>query len=127
MDFKGSKTENNLQEAFCIESKKLHKYIYFASQAQKDGYEQISRIFEEIANNKKEHVKICLKLLLGNKSAKTSENLKDAAENEYYEWMKIYPKFAKDAENEGFNAIAYLFEHFAKIKKNTSRKISKVI
>ena len=117
MEFKGSKTEQNLQAAFAGESQARNKYTYYASQAKKDGYVQISKIFEETANNEKEHAKIWFKLLHGGSIGATLENLKDAAEGENYEWTEMYATFAKEAREEGFNDIAILFEKVATIEK----------
>jgi len=117
MDLKGSKTEQNLQTAFAGESQARNKYTYYASQAKKDGYVQISRIFEETANNEKEHAKIWFKLLHGGSLGATLDNLKDAAEGENYEWTEMYATFAKEAREEGFNDIAILFEKVAGIEK----------
>jgi rubrerythrin len=114
-ELKGSKTEANLQAAFAGESQARNKYTYFASQAKKEGYTQISSIFEETANNEKEHAKIWFKLLKGIGS--TVENLKVAAEGEYYEWTDMYVGIAKDAEEEGFTDIARLFRGVAAIEK----------
>ena len=117
MDLKGSKTEKNLMEAFSGESQARNKYSYYASKAKKDGYEQIAALFEETANNEKEHAKIWFKLLHGGSVADTITNLKDAAAGENYEWTDMYARFAKDAKEEGFNKIAYLFEEVGKIEK----------
>ena len=108
MNLKGSKTEKNLMEAFAGESQARNKYTYFASQAKKDGYVQISKIFEETANNEKEHAKIWFKLLNGGKISDTLTNLEEAASGENYEWTDMYAKFAKEAKEEGFNDIALL-------------------
>ncbi len=115
MNLKGSKTEANLQAAFAGESQARNKYSYFASKARKDGFEQIASIFEETANNEKEHAKIWFKLLDGIGS--TAENLQAAAEGENYEWTDMYSGFAKTAREEGFADIAALFEGVAKIEK----------
>ena len=115
MELKGSKTEKNLMEAFAGESQARNKYTYFASKAKKEGYVQISKIFEETANNEKEHAKIWFKLLQGGSIGTTSENLKAAAEDENYEWTDMYARFAQEAKEEGFNDIACLFEAVAKI------------
>lgn len=117
MELKGSKTEKNLMEAFAGESQARNKYTYFASQAKKDGYVQISKIFEETANNEKEHAKIWFKLLCGGAIGSTAENLKAAADGEHFEWTDMYAKFAKEAKEEGFNDIAFLFEKVANIEK----------
>jgi rubrerythrin len=115
MELKGSKTEANLWTAFAGESQARNKYTYFASQAKKEGYVQISQLFEETANNEKEHAKIWFKLLKGIGS--TAENLKAAAEGENYEWTDMYDGFAKEAEEEGFIEIAALFRSVAAIEK----------
>lgn len=115
MELKGSKTEANLMTAFAGESQARNKYTYFASKARKDGYVQIANIFEETANNEKEHAKIWFKLLEGIGS--TPENLLAAAEGENYEWTDMYATFAKEAKEEGFDKIAFLFEAVAKIEK----------
>ena len=115
MELKGSKTEANLWTAFAGESQARTKYTYFASQAKKEGYVQISQLFEETANNEKEHAKIWFKLLKGIGS--TAENLKAAAEGENYEWTDMYDGFAKEAEEEGFIEIAALFRSVAAIEK----------
>ena len=115
MDFKGSKTEANLWAAFAGESQARNKYTYFASVAKKEGYEQISAIFTETANNEKEHAKLWFKAL--NELGNTAENLKAAAEGENYEWTDMYANFAKDAEEEGFTELAAKFRMVAKIEK----------
>ena len=127
MDLKGSKTEKNLMEAFAGESQARNKYTYFASKAKKDGYVQISKIFEETANNEKEHAKIWFKLLHGGEIGSTIDNLKAAAEGEHYEWTDMYANFAKDAREEGFNDIAYLFEAVAKIEKEHEERYRKLL
>lgn len=115
MELKGSKTENNLLAAFAGESQARNKYTYFASKAKKEGYEQISAIFQETADNEKEHAKIWFKLLNG--IGDTMENLRAAASGENYEWTSMYKEFAKEAKEEGFNEIAVLFEKVAEIEK----------
>ena len=117
MELKGSKTESNLMAAFAGESQARNKYTYYASKAKKEGYEQIAAIFEETANNEKEHAKMWFKLLNGGDIPTTAENLKAAAEGENYEWTDMYAEFAKTAKEEGFDHIAYLFEEVAKIEK----------
>ena len=117
MELKGSKTEQNLMKAFDGESQARNKYTYFASKAKKDGYEQIAAIFEETANNEKEHAKMWFKLLNGGDISSTEENLKAAAEGENYEWTDMYATMAKEAKEEGFDRIAYLFTEVAKIEK----------
>ncbi len=126
MELKGTKTEQNLMEAFAGESKARNKYTYYASKAKKDGYEQIAAIFEETANNEKEHAKIWFKLLNdGVKS--TKENLLDAATGENYEWTDMYNKFAVTAKEEGFDNIAYLFSEVAKIEKEHEDRYRKLL
>ena len=117
MELKGSKTEKNLMEAFAGESQARNKYTYFASKAKKEGYEQIAAIFQETADNEKEHAKIWFKLLQGGDIKSTEENLKAASEGENYEWTEMYKEFAKTAKEEGFNELAYLFDAVAKIEK----------
>lgn len=101
-DLKGTKTEQNLLEAFAGESQARNKYSYFASKARKDGYEQIAAIFEETANNEKEHAKLWYKLLNGGEISDTMTNLREAAEGENYEWSSMYDRMAREAEEEGF-------------------------
>ena len=115
MELKGSKTERNLAEAFAGESQARNKYTYFASVAKKEGYQQIAAIFEETANNEKEHAKLWFKALEG--IGDTAANLKAAAEGEYYEWTDMYDRFAKEAEEEGFKALAAQFRMVAAIEK----------
>ena len=118
MELKGSKTEKNLMEAFAGESQARNKYSYYASKAKKDGYEQIAAIFEETANNEKEHAKLWFKYLHGGDIPSTEENLEDAANGENYEWTDMYKGFAETAKEEGFDELAYLFEEVAKIEKH---------
>ena len=124
-DLKGTKTEKNLWEAFAGESQARNKYTYFASKAKKDGYVQISKIFEETAANEKEHAEIWFKLLNGIGS--TAENLKSAAEGENYEWTDMYDQMAKDAKEEGFDHIAFLFEEVGKIEKEHEERYRKLL
>ena len=105
-DLKGTKTEKNLMEAFAGESQARNKYTYFASKAKKDGFEQIAALFEETANNEKEHAKIWFKYLEGGELQGTIANLKAAAEGENYEWTDMYDRMAKEADEEGFTEIA---------------------
>lgn len=126
-ELKGSKTEKNLMEAFAGESQARNKYTYFASKAKKDGYEQIAAIFEETANNEKEHAKIWFKLLQGGEIKGTMENLAMAAEGENYEWTDMYARMAKDAKEEGFDHIAYLFEEVGKIEKEHEERYKKLL
>ncbi len=117
MELKGSKTEQNLMTAFAGESQARNKYTYYASKARKDGYEQIAAIFEETANNEKEHAKLWFKELHGGDIPDTMTNLEDAAAGENYEWTDMYKNFAETAREEGFTRIAFLFESVAKIEK----------
>ena len=117
MELKGSRTEANLMAAFAGESQARNKYTYYASKARKDGYEQIAAIFEETANNEKEHAKMWFKELHGGEIPSTEENLLDAANGENYEWTDMYQEFAEIAKEEGFTRIANLFENVAKIEK----------
>ena len=127
MELKGSKTESNLMAAFAGESQARNKYTYFASKAKKEGYEQIASIFEETANNEKEHAKIWFKLLNGGDIPSTKENLKAAAEGENYEWTDMYKEFAQTAKEEGFDKIATLFEEVAKIEKHHEERYRKLL
>jgi rubrerythrin len=115
-DLKGTKTEANLMAAFAGESQARNKYTYFASKAKKEGFEQIAKLFEETAQNEKEHAKIWYKLLHDGIGT-TQENLKVAAEGEHYEWTDMYATFAKEAKEEGFTKIAFLFDAVGKIEK----------
>ena len=117
MELKGSKTEQNLMTAFAGESQARNKYTYYASKARKDGYEQIAAIFEETANNEKEHAKLWFKELHGGDIPDTMTNLEDAAAGENYEWTDMYKGFAETAREEGFERLAFLFESVAKIEK----------
>ena len=117
MELKGSKTEQNLMTAFAGESQARNKYTYYASKARKDGYEQLAAIFEETANNEKEHAKMWFKELHGGNIPDTIDNLVDAANGENYEWTSMYKKFAETAKEEGFERLAYLFSEVAKIEK----------
>ena len=125
MNLKGSKTEQNLRDAFAGESQARNKYTYFASKAKKEGYVQIASIFEETANNEKEHAKIWFKLLEG--IGDTAQNLLHAAEGENYEWTDMYATFAKEAKEEGFDHIAYLFEEVGKIEKEHEERYRKLL
>ena len=127
MELKGSKTEQNLMTAFAGESQARNKYTYFASKAKKEGYEQIAAIFQETADNEKEHAKMWFKLLNGGEIGSTAENLKAAADGENYEWTDMYAEFAKTAKEEGFIRIAYLFEEVAKIEKEHEQRYLKLL
>ena len=126
-NLKGSKTEANLQTAFAGESMARNKYTYFASKARKDGYVQIAKIFEETANNEKEHAKMWFKLLHGGAVPSTAENLLDAAEGENYEWTDMYAKMAEEAKEEGFDDIARLFAGVAAIEKEHENRYRKLL
>ena len=127
MELKGSKTEQNLMAAFAGESQARNKYTYYASKAKKDGYEQIAAIFEETANNEKEHAKMWFKELHGGEVPTTTENLKDAADGENYEWTDMYETFAKEAEEEGFTEIAAKFRSVAEIEKHHEERYRKLL
>lgn len=126
-ELKGSKTEANLMVAFAGESQARNKYTYYASKAKKDGYVQIANIFAETAANEKEHAEIWFKLLHGGEIADTAANLKDAAEGENYEWTDMYAQFAKEAKEEGFDQIAFLFSEVAKIEKEHEERYRKLL
>ena len=123
----GSKTEQNLMNAFIGESQARNKYTYFASKAKKEGYQQIAALFEETANNEKEHAKIWFKLLNGGDIPTTTDNLQAAASGENYEWTNMYDGFAKTAKEEGFDHIAYLFEEVAKIEKEHEERFKALL
>ena len=127
MDLKGSKTEANLMAAFAGESQARNKYTYYASKAKKEGYEQIAALFQETADNEKEHAKMWFKLLQGGQIKSTAENLKDAAAGENYEWTDMYAGFARVAKEEGFDRIAYLFEEVGKIEKEHEARYLKLL
>ena len=127
MELKGSKTEQNLMTAFAGESQARNKYTYFASKAKKEGYEQIAAIFQETADNEKEHEKIWFKLLNGGEIGTTAENLNAAADGENYEWTDMYAEFAKIAKEEGFDHIAFLFESVGKIEKEHEARYRKLL
>lgn len=126
-DLKGTKTERNLQEAFAGESMARNKYSYFASKARKDGYEQIAAIFEETANNEKEHAKLWYKLLNGGEVSDTMANLHAAAEGENFEWTDMYARMAEEAESEGFPEIAFRFRAVAAIEKHHEERYRRLL
>ena len=126
-DLKGTKTEKNLQEAFAGESKARNKYTYYASKARKDGYEQIAAIFEETAQNEKEHAKLWFKYLEGGDIKDTVSNLKDAAAGENYEWTDMYARMAKEAEEEGFKEIAAKMRMVGAIEKHHEERYRKLV
>ena len=127
MKLKGTKTEKNLATAFAGESQARNKYSYYASKAKKDGYVQIGNLFEETANNEKEHAKIWFKLLHDGGIPSTTDNLKDAAVGEHYEWTDMYATFAKEAREEGFDDIANLFELVGQIEKTHEERFRKLL
>jgi len=127
MELKGTKTEKNLQTAFSGESQARNKYTYYASVAKKEGYEQISALFLETAENEKEHAKLWFKELHGGKVPTTTENLADAAAGEYYEWTDMYAGFAKTAREEGFENIAIAFEGVAGVEKVHEERYRKLL
>ena len=126
MNLKGTKTEQNLQTAFAGESQARNKYTFYASQAKKEGFEQIAALFTETANNEKEHAKMWFKLLNGG-IGKTVDNLKDAAAGENYEWTDMYATMAKEAKEEGFTKIAALFEMVGNIEKEHEERYRKLL
>ena len=132
MDLKGSKTEKNLETAFAGESQARNKYTYFSSVAKKEGYQQVSAIFEETANNEKEHAKMWFKLLNGGDvkdslKVNTIEALEMAASGENYEWTDMYKEFALTAKDEGFDNIAKLFEQVGEIEKHHEERFLKLL
>jgi len=124
-DLKGTKTEKNLMEAFAGESQARNKYTYFASVAKKEGYERVAAYFQETADNEKEHAKLHFKLLCGIGS--TIDNLKAAASGEEEEHTDMYPRMAKDAREEGFSDIAYMFEAIGQIEKAHKERYLKLL
>lgn len=127
MELKGSRTEANLAAAFAGESQARNKYTYYASKAKKEGYEQIAALFLETAENEKEHAKIWFKLLHDGAIPDTIANLKDAAAGENYEWTDMYATFAKEAREEGFDHIAFLFEQVGAIEKEHEERYLKLL
>ena len=127
MGLKGSRTEANLQAAFAGESQARNKYTYFASKARKEGYVQIAEIFEETANNEKEHAKLWFKELCGGDIPDTAANLAAAADGENFEWTDMYVEFAKVAREEGFTRIAKLFEMVGAIEKHHEERYRKLL
>jgi len=124
---KGTKTEKNLWEAFAGESMARNKYSFFAGKAKREGYEQIAGLFEETANNEKEHAKIWYKLLFDGEVPSTEANLKAAAEGEHEEWTEMYSRMAKEAKEEGFDKIAFLFEKVGQIEKEHEERYLKLL
>ena len=126
-ELKGTKTEANLQTAFAGESMARNKYTYYASKARKDGFVQIANLFEETANNEREHAKIWFKLLHGGEVPGTQENLLDAAQGENYEWTDMYARMAEEAKAEGFDTIAELFSRVAIIEKSHEERYRQLL
>ncbi len=127
MELKGTQTEKNLQTAFAGESQAHTKYLYYASKAAKDGYVQISELFTETAKNEKEHAKLWFKFLHDGDIPTTTQNLKDAADGENFEWTDMYEGFAKTAEEEGFTQIAFLFRSVGAIEKKHEERYRKLL
>ena len=127
MELKGSKTEQNLLSAFTAESRAMNKYTLYAAKAKQDGYEQIAAIFEETANNERAHAEIWLKQVNNGELNATPVNLNDAASGENYEWVDMYPEYAKTAREEGFDHIAFLFEKVAEIEKEHEERFKKLL
>lgn len=127
MNLKGSRTEANLWTAFAGESQARTKYTFYASQAKKEGFEQIAAIFNETAENEKQHAKIWFKYLHGGAVPSTIENLKDAAQGENYEWTEMYKDFAQVAREEGFTEIAAIMDNVAKIEKGHEERYLKLL
>ena len=123
--YSGTQTEKNLEAAFAGESQARNKYTYFASKAKKEGFEQIAALFQQTADNEKEHAKLWFKELNG--IGDTAQNLAAAAEGENYEWVEMYAQFAKDAKEEGFEKLAFLFEEVAKIEKSHEERYRKLL
>ncbi len=126
-ELKGTKTEKNLMEAFAGESQARNKYNFFASKAKKEGYEQIAALFEETAQNEKEHAKLWFKYLEGGAVQDTMTNLKAAAEGENFEWTDMYERMAKEAEEEGFTEIAARMRGVAAIEKHHEERYRKLL
>lgn len=126
-DLKGTKTEKNLQDAFAGESMARNKYTYYASKARKEGYEQIAAIFEVTANNEKEHAKLWFKFLHDGDVPDTMTNLRDAAEGEQYEWTDMYDRMAREADEEGFTAIAARFRAVGAIERHHEERYRRLL
>ena len=126
-ELKGTKTEQNLWEAFAGESMARNKYSYYASRARKDGYEQIAAIFEETAANEKEHAKLWFKQLMGGAVPETTANLLDAANGENHEWTDMYDRMAREADEEGFADIARLMRGVAQIEREHEERYRKLL
>ena len=127
MELKGTRTEANLMAAFAGETQARTKYSTYAAVARKEGYEQIGALFDETAENEKEHAEIWFKYLHGGEVPNTLANLKDAANGEHFEWTDMYATFAKEAKEEGFDRIATLFEMVAAIEREHEARYQKLI
>ena len=127
MNLNGTKTQANLMAAFAGESQASNKYTYYASKAKKEGYNQISDLFYETAENEKAHAELWFKLLQGGEIHATTENLKDAAAGENFEHTKMYKQMAQDARAEGFDAIAQMFEAVGRIEKHHEERYLKLL
>lgn len=127
MELMGSKTEKNLMAAFAGETQARTKYSFYATKARQDGFEQIAKLFEETSKNEMEHAKIWFKLLKGDAIPDTELNLADAASGENYEWSDMYPEFEREAKEEGFTQIAYLFGAVAAIEKFHEERYKKLL
>ena len=126
-ELKGTKTERNLQEAFAGESQARNKYSFYASKARKEGFEQIAAIFEETAQNEKEHAKLWYKFLHGGEISDTMTNLRDAAVGENYEWTDMYDRMAQEADEEGFPQIAARFRAVAAIERHHEERYRRLL
>ena len=127
MELKGSKTEQNLWAAFTGESKVRMKYTFFASQADKEGYKQMAAIFQETADNEKEHAKRCDKFVIGGSMHPTEENLLEAAEGELDEHSNLYPEYERIAREEGFHEIADVFREIAEVEEEHEKRYRKLL
>lgn len=127
MNLKGTQTEANLAAAFAGESQARNKYTFYAAVARKEGYEQIAVIFEETANNEKEHAEMWFNRLSGGSIGNTAHNLLDAAKGENYEWTQMYSDYSQTARQEGFDEIAYLFDAVGKIEKEHEQRFEKLL
>ena len=127
MELKGSRTEMNLIEAYAAESQARNNYTFYASIAKRDGYQQIGAIFEETASNEKEHAELWYKYLNGGDFSDPKANLASAAEGEHFEHADMYPRFAKEAREEGFEQIAQKFEQVAKVEKEHEERYRKLL
>ncbi|MDR1197189.1 MAG: rubrerythrin family protein [Candidatus Nomurabacteria bacterium] len=126
-ELKGSKTEKNLMEAFAGESQARNKYDFYAGKAREAGYEQIAAIFEETAENERQHAKLWFKALHGDEVPGLTVDLADARDGENYEWTDMYARMAKDAKEEGFDKLAFLFEKVGEIEKTHEERYSKLL